>query len=236
MLTAIQRHVRINRVSPNNYADTATRDDTRGGTPPGKFPWCTIINGTPISISADVSELTPPAPPRRRPANISKRLYGPSILSVVPPFLHSRFSCRVSRSSASSASSASPGRERNDARVGPDDKCRAIMRQVVSKVSAMTSGCYMHAGYHRRGTVAVSPLGNKHSRLSFMRRDHTARVSPPFVSIVLRNFERSMWAIKNVSRRLSLSMLGDLVGFNLIKRKRRENRAIAHVKLRNRDR
>lgn len=62
---AIQRHVRINRVSPNNYADTATRDDTRGGGPPGRFPWCTIINGTPISILADVSELTPPAPPRR---------------------------------------------------------------------------------------------------------------------------------------------------------------------------
>lgn len=33
MLTAIRRHVRINRVSPNNYADTATRDDTRGGAP-----------------------------------------------------------------------------------------------------------------------------------------------------------------------------------------------------------
>jgi len=84
--TAIQRHVRINRVSPNNYADTATRDDMRGGGPPGRFPWCTIINETPISILANVSELTPPASPWRIFQN---GLHGPSILSVVPLFPHS---------------------------------------------------------------------------------------------------------------------------------------------------
>lgn len=213
-----RRHVRINRVSPNNYADTATRDDTRCGAPPGKFPWCTIINGTPISILVDISELTPPALPRRRPTNISKRLRAvyPICRTSFPRYSRFSSSCRVSRSS-----SAWPDRERNDARVGPDDKCRTIMRQVVSKVSAMTSGCYMHARYHRRGTTAVSPLGNKHSRLSFMRCDRTARSPLTSISIVLRNLERSMWAIKTVSRRLSLSMSGDLVSFNLIKRKRR---------------
>jgi len=148
---AIQRHVRINRVPPNNYADTTTRDDTRGGESPGRFPWCTIINETPISILADVSELMPPAPPWRIFQNgYTGRL---SCLSCpFSPILLVRSHCAP----RSFTSFASPGRERNDARVGPDDKCCAIMQQVVSKVSAVTSGCYMHAGYHRRGIASLS--------------------------------------------------------------------------------
>jgi len=149
---------------------------------------------TPISILADVFGTDAPGTTAATPGEyfktVIRAVYPVSLscpLSPFSSFLLAR-SCRASRSFASSAS---PGRERNDARVGPDDKCRAIMRQVVSKVSAETSGCNTHAGYHQRDTAAVSSLGNKHSRLSFMR--HTAR---PRCSIVLRNLERSMWAIK----------------------------------------
>lgn len=183
VLTAIRRHVRINRVSPNNYADTATRDDTRGGTPPGKFPWCTIINGTPISILADVSELTPPAPPRRRPANISKRLYGPSIPSVLPPSFSFPFLTRSCRASRSSASFASPGRERNDAARRPG--WQMSRDYAASRFESFRNDIWMlHACPVT--TDEASPLslppGNKHSRLSFMRRATTPHVSSCFPS------------------------------------------------------
>lgn len=169
VLTAIRRHVRINRISLNNYADTATRDDTRGGTPPGKFPWCTIINGTPISISADISELMPPAPPRR----------------IFPNDYTDRLSCLSCPLSPFSFLLARSTFVRLVRFAGPRTKWRArrlgwqMSRDyAASRFESFRSDIWMlHAC--RLPPTRHRPLslhwGNKHSRLSFIRR--TAR--PP---------------------------------------------------------